>query len=136
MRVFDGSFDTMAYALNLRSRRQNLLSESLANLDTPGFRPRDVDFESSMQNLVEQTSGMRTSRAGHMGPSGEPAGSDDGVVEKAGPESAPTPDGNTVDLDRTMSALAQNAVQYSATTKVIQKRLAILKYVASDGTTA
>ena len=42
-------------------------------------------------------------------------------------------DGNAVDLDRAMVALAQNGLQYAASAKAAGKKLAILRYVASDG---
>jgi flagellar basal-body rod protein FlgB len=42
-------------------------------------------------------------------------------------------DGNTVDLDRTMVAMAENALQYSAAARAAGKKLALLRYVASDG---
>jgi flagellar basal-body rod protein FlgB len=38
-----------------------------------------------------------------------------------------------VDLDRTMGAIAENAIQYGAAAKAAAKKLAILRYVASDG---
>ena len=42
-------------------------------------------------------------------------------------------DGNRVDLDRTMTALAENGLEYSAGSRAASKKLAILRYVASDG---
>ena len=49
------------------------------------------------------------------------------------PSAAPGLDGNAVDLDRTMGAIAENAIQYGAAAKAAAKKLAILRYVASDG---
>jgi flagellar basal body rod protein FlgB len=42
-------------------------------------------------------------------------------------------DGNRVDLDRTMAELATNGMQYNAGARVAGKKLAILRYVSSDG---
>jgi flagellar basal-body rod protein FlgB len=47
--------------------------------------------------------------------------------------SAPSIDGNGVDLDRTMAVLAENGLQYAAGAKAAGKKLAILRYVVSDG---
>ncbi len=49
------------------------------------------------------------------------------------PSSNASLDGNTVDLDRTMVAMAENALQYGASARAAGRKLAILKYVASDG---
>jgi flagellar basal-body rod protein FlgB len=51
-----------------------------------------------------------------------------------GPGTAPGIDGNAVDADRTLVAIAENALQYGAAAKAVSKKLAILRYVASDGT--
>jgi flagellar basal-body rod protein FlgB len=42
-------------------------------------------------------------------------------------------DGNQVDLDRTTAAIAENALQYGAAARAAGKKLAILRYAASDG---
>jgi flagellar basal-body rod protein FlgB len=42
-------------------------------------------------------------------------------------------DGNGVDLDRTMVELSRNALLYGASSRSAGKKLAILRYVASDG---
>jgi flagellar basal-body rod protein FlgB len=51
----------------------------------------------------------------------------------AAPGDAPGLDGNSVDLDRTSAAVAENAIQYGAAAKAAAKKLAILRYAASDG---
>ena len=62
------------------------------------------------------------------------AGLSSGVVEvDASGSDRRNQDGNAVDIDRTMSALAENALQYQASTRVVAKKMALLKYVASDG---
>jgi flagellar basal body rod protein FlgB len=53
------------------------------------------------------------------------------LIDAAG--SSPSMDGNRVDLDRTMVALAENGLQYGASAKAAGKKLAILRYVSSDG---
>jgi flagellar basal body rod protein FlgB len=42
-------------------------------------------------------------------------------------------DGNGVDLDKTMVELSRNALLYGAAAKATSKKLAILRYVATDG---
>ena len=45
----------------------------------------------------------------------------------------PTLDDNSVDLDHTMSQLAENGVQFQTVAKTLQKKLGLLRYVAADG---
>ena len=45
----DSALGIHAKALQLRSRRAELLAENLANADTPGYKARDIDFRAAMQ---------------------------------------------------------------------------------------
>ena len=71
----------------------------------------------------------------HMSTSGEVAGGGPDVDSFVHEVSGGTPsfDGNEVDLDTTMSAMAENAIQYGANARAASAKLAILKYVVSDG---
>ncbi len=134
MRIFDATLTTLDRALDVRLARQVVLSGNVANADTPGFTPRDLDFQAAMAATdVAPESPAAAPRAGDLplaAGGGAPA-PERFVVEEAG--AAPGLDGNSVDLDRTMGAIAENAIQYGAAAKAAAKKLAILRYVASDG---
>jgi flagellar basal-body rod protein FlgB len=138
MRVFDSTLSHLERALDVRLVRQNVLGANVANVDTPGFRPKDVDFVASMAAI----DGAGRSVEGVPQPSLTPAGAVES--QEAGiaardlpivdvPAGGATFDGNTVDLDRTMVAMAENALQYGASARAAGKKLAILRYVVSDG---
>jgi flagellar basal-body rod protein FlgB len=126
--------------------RHNLLSANLANVDTPGFRPKDLDFTAAMVSVENRSQDSATLEAvttapGHM-QIGVPIGSASAQDGQLSPQDLPVVDlpssnasldGNTVDLDRTMVAMAENALQYGASARAAGRKLAILKYVASDG---
>jgi flagellar basal-body rod protein FlgB len=138
MKVFDGTLARLERSLDVRLVRQNVLAANVANVDTPGFRAKDVDFTAAMQAIE----GAARADGGALQPSApapaqtEPpqtglAADDLPIVEL--PPSGGSFDGNTVDLDRTMVAMAENALQYGASARAAGKKLAILRYVASDG---
>ena len=109
MKLFDSTLSTLERALDGRLLRQNVLSSNLANVDTPGFQPQDVDVNQVVDGGDER-SAVRPA-----------AGATAGL------------DGNAVDADTTLVALAENAVLYGAAAKAAGKKLSILRYVASDG---
>jgi flagellar basal-body rod protein FlgB len=112
--IFDRSLTDLSNALDVRAAKHSALQGDLANIDTPGFVPEDVDFDAAMGALA--------------------AGDGGGVtVDEATAQATASLDGNRVDADRTMAALAENALQYSAATRVASKKLALLRYVAGDG---
>jgi flagellar basal-body rod protein FlgB len=146
VKIFDGTLNQLERSLDVRLMRHNLLAANAANLDTPGFRPKDVDFNAAMASVANHSETSATLQAvttapGHMD-IGVPIGSanpDDAQLSPKDlpvvdiPSSNASLDGNTVDLDRTMVAMAENALQYSASARAAGRKLAILKYVASDG---
>jgi flagellar basal-body rod protein FlgB len=176
MKLFDATLTTLEHALDARLVRQNVLAGNLANANTPGFVPREVDFEAAMSEAARERAERGTAaplgsaplagspadarsaaatsdiplesaaatasvaRASLVGAS--PAGTGAGallrpvavgssVVAAAG--AAPGLDGNAVDVDRTLAAVAENALQYGASARAAGKKLAILRYAASDG---
>ena len=145
MKLFDATLSTLERALDVRLTRQNVLAGNLANSDTPGFVPRDLDFAAAMAQPPEPPLDAPRAPAVnlvafHPGdvPLGEPAAASPSaperfVREEAGGRAGAGLDGNAVDVDRTLAAVAENAIQYGAAAKAAAKKLAILKYVASDG---
>ncbi|HTP24436.1 MAG TPA: flagellar basal body rod protein FlgB [Anaeromyxobacteraceae bacterium] len=152
MKIFDATLGTLERALDARLLRHNVLAGNLANADTPGYVPRDVDFAQALREGTQETQdappvpkkALDLVSAGHAveGSSGqaiplEAAGSE---MEASSPRLVATQstgaglDGNAVDVDRALAAVAENAIQYNAAARAAGKKLAILRYVASDGT--
>ena len=161
MRIFDPTLATLERALDARLLRQNVLAGNLANANTPGFVPREVDFAAAMRESAREPEpapipvprqAMTFASAGHAVEGGSPAfhssraePAADIPLSAAGtsvaaaapivtaPGSGAGLDGNAVDVDRALAAVAENAIQYGAAARAAGKKLAILRYVASDG---
>ncbi len=148
MKLFDATLSTLERTLDVRLTRQNVLAGNLANADTPGFVPRELDFAAAMEAAPAAPptpdGGPRAPvvnlAAFHPGdlPLGEaappsPSAPERFVHDAPGAGTGAGMDGNAVDVDRTLAAVAENALQYGAAAKAAAKKLAILRYVASDG---
>lgn len=145
MKLFDTTLTRLEQSLDARLLRQNVLAGNLANADTPGYVPREVDFARALE--AAQAPAPADGGATGFLPLGAPeqpgllapaaprapgaAGLDAAVV--LAPSTSPSLDGNGVDIDKTMVGMAQNALQYGAAARAAGKKLAILRYVASDG---
>jgi flagellar basal-body rod protein FlgB len=141
MKIFDSTLGRLEKSLDVRLARHNVLSGNLANVDTPGYKPKDVDFQAAMASAGSEpgaagplapASTLAVTRAAHLatgavgaGPGGIPL-----IVHNG---ESPNLDGNRVDLDRTMAQMAENGMQYGAAARAASKKLAILRYVVSDG---
>lgn len=104
-----------ATALKLRSQRTEVLAANLANIDTPNYRARDIDFKKVLAAEGGKEAGVHlaTTSAGHIGATD--------VNGTAAPQLkyrtplAPSLDGNTVDAQLEQAAFAENSVRYQAT---------------------
>ena len=99
----DSLFGIHAAALSVRSQRMGLLASNIANASTPGFKARDLDFQTALA-------------------SAEGGGSTDAAMRYRNP-SSPSLDGNTVELNAEQTAFAENAVQYQTTLSFLNGRI-------------
>ena len=113
------------------SERQRLISQNVANSDTPGYRPQDVrPFSFSAHVAAASSSGA-----------GQPARTDkahlSGTVRRAGPhravegkDSEVTLDGNAVSLEEQMLKMGEARMSYDAAIGFYQKSMGLLRMAA------
>ncbi len=118
MPLFDKTIDTLSRSLDLHLMRHSVISDNIANAETPGFKAKRLDFETALQNAVEASESNPESRS--------IASVNPVIYEDFQAETGQ--DLNGVDMDREMSALTKNDIQYSAATQAISKKFSLLKY--------
>jgi flagellar basal-body rod protein FlgB len=107
---------TLQRALDGLALRQQVIGDNIANVDTPGFRAKTVDFESALQSAL--ASGSEDHAAAMMESADPLIGTTDAV---------PTANGNNVSLaNETMNA-TQALVQYQLVTRAVNDRFGLLK---------
>ena len=117
------SLDFQAQALSLRSERQRLIASNIANVDTPGYVARDINFAQALLDATGSGSPaavLRASQPGHIGGGGGggAGGRSVSTLNFAAP-SQTNLDRNTVDMDRERASFADNSVKYEATLRFI-----------------
>jgi flagellar basal-body rod protein FlgB len=112
MELFDTTQSGLERALSGAALRQEAIASNIANVNTPGYRRQDVDFQSALQAAWNQ---------GHAAV--------DRVQPAIGvdPSSAIRQDGSSVDIDVEAAAQAKNGLQYEAVAQVLKTRAAILR---------
>jgi flagellar basal-body rod protein FlgB len=132
--IFDKTTNALATSLAMRQLRHNVTSSNIANAETPGYHAKKMDFEGALQRALDLDgmNSLSTSSPEHFAVGGI-------AVNKARPDIYEDPngvvnnDGNTVDIEKEMSALSENAVLYKAALQLINKKMAALKYAATEG---
>lgn len=108
----DPTVEGLARTLTLLQRRHEVLVSNIANLETPGYRAREVDFGTALSEAFSR----QPAEGGPASPRIE--------VDASAPARA---DGNTVDLDLQMAKLGQNGGRYVSLARVLGMRLALLR---------
>ena len=91
-------------------QRQTALTNNIANADTPGYRPQEVDFESVLQGALN---GGESPSELQFQTTTQPA--------EAGPN------GGAVSVDQESAKLAENGLDYQALTQVAGARDSIVR---------
>lgn len=123
--LFDKSIDVLSKTMDLCLVRHAVVSDNIANAETPSFKARRVEFEGELQRAVE------LSESGARAQENDIAAVLPRVYED--PLSERGQDLNTVDMDREMADLTKNDLKYSATSQLISKKFALLKYAIAGG---
>lgn len=119
-------------ALYVRSRRNSMLASNIANVDTPNYKAKDIDFRSVLRNAAGMNAGdmvMRT-HSNHIQPGGSKAADAEELFRYPYQASL---DGNTVDGQMEKAHFAQNTVQYQASMSFLTGKFQGLKKAIKGG---
>lgn len=89
--------------LQVTADRQQLVTTNMANVDTPGYHTKDINFQSAIQQVMDQGQ-LR------MQPASE---SLDNLPER--------PDGNNVNIDRESMMMSETQLQYQMGVQLIKE---------------
>ncbi|HEY8269499.1 MAG TPA: flagellar basal body rod protein FlgB [Pseudobdellovibrionaceae bacterium] len=130
--LFDKTTNALATSLAMRQLRHSVTTSNIANAETPGYHAKKVDFEAALGRAldIDGLRGMSTSSADHISVGGASAAVRPDIYEN--PEGAINNDGNTVDIEKELSALSENAILYKTALQLINKKMAALKYAIGD----
>ena len=132
--LFDKTTAGLSATLNLRQLKHNIISSNIANAETPNYHAKKLDFEDALRRALDtdKLRGVSVTHGDHFPIGGGGVGGlRPDIYEN--PEGAVNNDGNTVDLEREMTALTENNLLYKSALQLINKKMAALKYVATEG---
>ncbi len=100
------SIDSLQGFLKVVSDREQLVTSNMANVDTPGYQTKDINFQSALRNAMSDGTGA------HLSPA---------VQEVSGLPARP--DGNNVNIDRESMMLSQTQLQYQMGVQLVKSQL-------------
>ncbi|MDD2356779.1 MAG: flagellar basal body rod protein FlgB [Thiovulaceae bacterium] len=120
------SYDLMAQALNYRSMRQDMIASNIANADTPYYKPRDINFQSTLVQKQKEVFGANTQTLQMAKTDGEHLDAlpqlDNSTASLFFRDGHMTRnDGNSVDIDVETTEMSKNSTMYTALIAAIKK---------------
>jgi flagellar basal-body rod protein FlgB len=122
-KLFDGSIALTAKALNLLSARQGVIQSNIANMETPGYKAKDINFSEVMRKVVTQQGELVRTNNKHIPSSPGQRGKAGKIVQG----------GKPVDIDEEMLKLSENQLLYQVSTRIISKKFEGLRYIIDEG---
>ncbi len=123
---------TLAGGLDFGSARLQALANNLSNVNTPGYKRKDVSFASLLDSVSQGNSGetvMARNDPRDLSPDVS-SPTPDIVTDNNGSMRA---DGNNVDVDVESGRLAAAQIYYQGTAQLLQGQFSALKYVIGGG---
>ena len=112
MSILDPTQLTLMRAISGATLRNTVLSNNIANADTPGFQPSDVDFHATLSDALGE---------------GPEAIEDVSFAPEQLNTGAVRADGNGVDSESEAAKLAENGLEIEALEQVANSRLSIMR---------
>ena len=119
----DPVFPTLEDLLSFTSKRQQALSANIANQDTPGYRAKDYSFEQELATI-----NIAATSSKHIQPQ------DDTTRARLYDVTTQAKlNGNNVDLEREMTEITKNGLQYITLVQFLNQKIRTLRTAISDG---
>ena len=114
--------------------RNEVVSENLANVDTPGYKRKVVEFESLLKDALENRLDMKTSHSRHIRNDAASVINSTGArIKRENKDFNLRLDGNNVDIDNEMSALAKNTIKYNTLVQSLNLSMRRIKMSVNEG---
>ena len=118
---YDALVSKLGANLDMKVVRNQLIASNIANVDTPGYKAKDLKFHRILaENMEEGDIALKRTHVKHMTPGESSAGGGNEILENPNPG---RPDGNNVNIDQEMLKLTENNIQYNVTVQLLSKRL-------------
>jgi flagellar basal-body rod protein FlgB len=129
----DPTLNAMGQYMTRLSKRQQLVSSNLANIDTPGYKAKDISFHATMEELIaSQTVPMKATRPEHnsldrlqFAPLEPEVFEVPGLTERG--------DGNNIDLDKEMLKLGETSFGYSVMSQLLRTKFRTIATSINEG---
>lgn len=131
--LFEPHVDLVGKVMNMQLQRQNVVMSNVANVKTPGYKPRVLEFEDELQSALNLDAKGRLSRTHdkHIPGAFDAKNFQAEWFNELKPRIVYGED--RVNLDKEMTAMAKTSLQYNAMATVMRSNFEGLRQIISEG---
>ncbi|MBW2642253.1 MAG: flagellar basal body rod protein FlgB [Deltaproteobacteria bacterium] len=126
---FSKIFNDLDNAISVTQNRNAVIAGNISNIDTPGYRPKDINFKEALAQALESDNAMNLTKTnpGHIDMKMNPQGIE--AFEEKGEWNGY----NWVSIDKEMTKLTENNLMYREAVEVLLRKIALIKEVIREG---
>jgi flagellar basal-body rod protein FlgB len=130
-RIFGHTTKVISNALDVSARRHNLITGNIANMDTIGHEPSDLDFNRTLKRLMgeKEPDYLEKTHEKHLSSEENETLSMNGMNS----EEVDIYHLDSVNIDTEMMNLMENNIKYRTTTELLLRKMKILHYSIDEG---
>lgn len=127
---FGSVFNILEKAIGTAYQRNNVISGNMSNLETPGYKPKDIDFKAVMAQAIgsEPQISLSKTNAGHID-----AYTDSGQDAEVFEEEAEWNGVNWINIDKMINKMTENNLMYRTAAETMLRKISLIKAVISEG---
>ncbi len=130
--MFNSQIDLISKVMDMQLQRQNVIASNLANIETPNYKPRELEFEEELQKALgfDMRGTVATTTPGHMPATFSAETFSPEWFKQFKPRQIHGED--RVNLDKEMAKHAKNQLHYTALTQIQTKNFEGLATLIQD----
>lgn len=121
--------DALRRQMAIAAARQVVASGNLANVNTPGYKARAIDFGEALEREMGGAIALNTTASRHLGGVDAPPDTEAREVEGL----AARRDGNTVQIDRELLTMTSAAGQFARAQTALAAKFRLVRYAINEG---
>jgi len=118
---FDKTMKLLSSMMDFRSQKHQLITSNVANIDTPGYTSKDLQFKGIIGEEMQKQL-VKTDKS-HLSGQFTNAGLIDGEIVDSG---------ERVNIETEMTNLAENHLMYNTSVELLSRKLRSLKIVFNE----
>jgi flagellar basal-body rod protein FlgB len=130
-RIFGYTSQLIGKALDVSAKRHNLIAGNIANMDTIGHKPMDLDFNKTLKRAMgeKEPDYLDKTHSKHLSPDDEKSF----LMDGENIEDVDIYHLDSVNIDREMMSLMENNVKYRTIVELKLRKSKITNYAIDEG---